>query len=135
MISFSIDQYIRKFSYMIHPYRFIQKITCSTRFLVLIQWSISVVFFCMTINLLSTQTVMAQTTVEPSKKVYPQKTITPSSPSIPAAGTPSNSSQIKPIKNQTTKKEKGSLEGVPLPKKRGFWAMFFFWSGGVLCMY
>ena len=28
-----------------------------------------------------------------------------------------------------------NLDEIPLPKARGFWGTFFFWSGGIFCMY
>lgn len=55
--------------------------------------------------------------------------------SIYAQSTPSVESQT----SQNTQAQKATprqkLDGIPLPKKRGFWGMFFFWGGGVLCMY
>jgi hypothetical protein len=55
--------------------------------------------------------------------------------SVYAQDTPPVKSQISQNTQEQRATPRQKLEGIPLPKKRGFWGMFFFWGGGVLCMY
>jgi len=45
------------------------------------------------------------------------------------------STQNTRVEQRTPKGPPKDISQIPLPKARGFWGTFFFWSGGVFCMY
>ena len=47
---------------------------------------------------------------------------------------PSSKSSAK-VSQRVPKGPPKDISKIPLPKARGFWGTFFFWSGGVFCMY